>query len=429
MKRFGMSWSGRYVLRSYARSSLWIIPFATYLGSVVIIRVLGRLDDWLGWSWDWVLEISTAQVALQSVITLNLSFIVFAFSSLLVAIQVASAQLTPRIIATTLLRDDTLRLIVALFILTSAFNLGTLTRTQTSVPYLLLTIALVLGALSLIAFLYLIDYAARLLRPVSIVWRIGEQGLTVIDEVYPAKIKGIHSPSPPRPPMGEADRIVAHRGKSGIVLAIDLDTLRRQAGRSGGIIEIAYQVGDFVAVDEPLFRLYGGAASIKDDVMRATIALGAERTIEQDAAFAFRIIVDIAVKALSQAINDPTTAVLAIDQLHRLLRAVGRRHLHDDVLRDAHGKPCVIFRTPNWNDFVQLSCREIRHYGAANFQVARRLRAMIENLLRVLPEARHAALQEEMELLDRTLERLDLLPQDLIVARTPDLQGLGGASN
>src|SRR4029453_14938551 len=148
----------------------------------------------------------------------------------------------------------------------------------------------------------------------------------------------------------------------------------------------------------------------EDRFLRGAVAFGPERTIEQDGTFALRVIVDIAIKALSRAINDPTTAVLAIDQLHRLLRAVGLRHLHDDVIKDEVGKVRVVFRTPDWEDFVQLSCREIRLYGAENYQVARRLRAMLDKLLITLPEARHAALALELDLLDRTLEKLALLP-------------------
>jgi uncharacterized membrane protein len=120
--------------------------------------------------------------------------------------------------------------------------------------------------------------------------------------------------------------------------------------------------------------------------------------------------------------------VLAIDQLHRLLRLVGSRHLHDDTLLDAERRLRLIFPTPNWDDFVQLTCREIRLYGAENFQVARRLRAMIDGLIAILPEARHAALQCELALLDRTLARVHEFPEDLALARQPDLQGLGGAS-
>jgi len=110
--------------------------------------------------------------------------------------------------------------------------------------------------------------------------------------------------------------------------------------------------------------LHGGAAAADDRVLRGAVVFGPERTIEQDGTFAFRVIVDIAIKVLSRAINDPTTAVLAIDQLHRLLRAVGLRHLHDDLIKDEAGKVRVVFRTPDWEDFVQLSCREIRLYGA-----------------------------------------------------------------
>jgi uncharacterized membrane protein len=87
---------------------------------------------------------------------------------------------------------------------------------------------------------------------------------------------------------------------------------------------------------------------------------------------------------------------LAIDQLHRLLRIVGGRHLHEEQIKDGNGRVRVVFPTPNWEDFVQLACREIRLYGAGNFQVARRLRAMIQNLLRALPESRRTALRKEL---------------------------------
>ena len=192
-------------------------------------------------------------------------------------------------------------------------------------------------------------------------------------------------------------------------------------------MEFAYRVGDFVATGETLFHLHGDAAAANDATLCAAVAMGAERTIEHDPTFAYRVIVDIAIKALSSAINDPTTAVLAIDQIKRLLRAVGRRHLHDDVIHDAAGNLRVVYRTPSWEDFVQLSCREIRLYGAANFQIARRLRSMLENLQQALPEARGPALRKELDLLDQTLVRLDMLPDDLALARLPDRQGLGAA--
>lgn len=259
-------------------------------------------------------------------------------------------------------------------------------------------------------------------------WWVGEQGIEVIQSVYPDLIKGTHVPTPVRARPDRPYRTVEHRGRSAIVLATNVSALVEAARNADGIIEFVHRVGDFVATGDTLFRLHGGATAIDDRLLRAQVALGPERTIEQDSTFAFRVIVDIAIKALSTAINDPTTAVLAIDQLHRLLRLVGARHLHDDTLLDAEGRLRVIFPTPNWDDFVQLTCREIRLYGAKNFQVARRLRAMIDNLISVLPEARHAALHRELDLLDRALARLHEFPEDYALARQADLQGLGGAS-
>jgi uncharacterized membrane protein len=365
---------------------------------------------------------------MDTITALTMSFIVFTFGSMLVAIQVASGQLTPRIIATTLLRDNTIRYTVGLLVFTLLFSAGTKARIDETIPHFTVTFAIFLGISSLTAFLFLIDYTARLLRPIAIVWRVGEQGINVIEAVYPDTIEPPYFPSQPRRRREHPGRTVEHRGKSAMVLAVNDKTLVAMARNADGVIEFAPRVGDFVPTGEPLFRLYGGATSIGDGMLFNQVAFGPERTIEQDSTFAFRVIVDIAIKALSKAINDPTTAVLAIDQLHRLLRLVGGRRLHSDELLDAEGNVRVVFATPNWQDFVKLAFSEIRLYGAENFQVARRLRAMIENLLATLPEPRQPALRDELDLLDRTIKMLHAFPEDLTLARQPDLQGLGGAS-
>ena len=230
------------------------------------------------------------------------------------------------------------------------------------------------------------------------------------------------------PSLGSPDRVIRQKGTSAIVLAASLSQLMAEAERSDGIIEFVPQVGDFVAVDEPLFNLHGGAQSIDEDTLQASVAFGSERTMDQDPTFAFRIVVDIALKALSPAINDPTTAVLAIDQLHRMLRMVGKRHLRTDQLLNKSGQLRLIFRTPNWEDFVHLAFREIRSCGSNNLQVVRRLRAMIENLLQTLPAHRHAALLQELSLLDREIERHFIYPEDAALAHIADAQGLGGHS-
>jgi uncharacterized membrane protein len=425
-----MGWNRRYALSSYIRSALWIAPLLALVAEQIFIRIVAAIDVRL--QWTPLLLIATtpeeAVAALETIVTLAISFIVFTFGSMLVAIQVASGQLSPRIIATTLLRDNTIRLTVGFFVFTLLFAAGTRARNPDDLPQLATSLAIVLGIGSMTAFLYLIDYTARLLRPISIVWRIGEHGISVIERVYPDLIKHPHVPARTRQPLDRPERVVEHRGTSAIVLAINIGALVAISRRAGGVIEFMPRVGDFVPVGQPLFRLYGGAAAIGDRSLRAQVAFGPERTIEQDSTFAFRVIVDIAVKALSTAINDPTTAVLAMDQLHRLLRLVGLRHLHDDSVFDPDGTLRLIVPTPGWEDFVQLTFSEIRLYGARNFQVARRLRATIDNLIETLPEARKPALRKELDLLDRTLARSGLLPEELALARQPDLQGLGGST-
>ncbi len=391
----------------------------------LVHRAVALLGPKLGW--DLLgLGLSGAQAMLQTVITLTLSFIVFTFGSLLVAIQVASGQMTPRIIATTLLRDPVIKYTVALNVLTMLFAISGLNRTEDSVNQLAVFIASLLGMASLASFLFLIDYTARLLRPVRIVSLVCDDGMNVVRGVYP--VVGPDGPPKAVEMTAQPARVVLHDGRSQSVLALEIHRLVAEARRLDGMIEFVPQVGDFVATDEPLFHLYGGAAAIDDGVLRKAIAFGPERTMEQDPMFAFRILVDIALKALSPAINDPTSAVVAIDQIQRLLRLVGNRRLHDDTVHDVAGRPRLILRTPNWADFVRLSCSEIRSCGANNMQIARRMRAMLDNLIQTLPERRHAVLREQLDLLDRALAQSFPFPEDLALARIGDSQGLGGAA-
>jgi uncharacterized membrane protein len=426
-------WNRRYGLWSYLGSALWPVPLIALLlyplfhaavaaAGAALVRT-GLLDDrtaFLG------LSVAGVRPLLETVVTLNLSFLVFTFGSLLVAIQVAGGQYTPRIIATTLLRDNVIRATVGCFVFTLGFALRTLVRMEDTVHQLDTFVAAALGLVSMVVFLFLIDYAARLLRPVSIVARVGKFGIGVIESVYPRPTRR------PRPDVAARaaalpHRLVVHAGPSGVVLAADAPGLIRLARRAQGVIELVPHVGDFLAVDEPLFRLYGGAAQLDDRTLRGAVALGTERTLEQDPTFSFRILVDIAIKALSAAINDPTTAVMAIDQLHRLLRMVGLRDLRSDELHDSAGEVRLIFHTPNWEDYVHLSCTEIRHCGAGSIQIVRRLRAMLENLVQTLPPHRHAELRLQLDLLDRAVDANYALPEDRAMARLPDTQGLGGS--
>ncbi|MGE0085670.1 MAG: DUF2254 domain-containing protein [Desulfococcaceae bacterium] len=428
-----MLWNQRYKIKSYLSASLWFVPFIALLAYWVFTQIThsiggwqlqnGRLDEKIAF---FALTMDSAKTMIGTIITLNLSFLVFAFSSLLVAIQVASGQYTPRIISTALLRNNAIRFTVGYFVFTMLFALSVQLRMRGEIVHQFnCCIAGVLGLISVAVFLYLIDYAARLLRPVSIVKRIGEYGAEVIEKLYP-DTAGTEEQSGASSRAESFHRTVAYTGRSGSIMAVDIEGLVKQAQRTKGIIEFIPQIGDFVAVDEPIFRLHGGAVSTDEKHLQSMVAVGQERTIEQDPTFAFRILVDIAIKALSAAINDPTTAVLAIDQLQRLLRKVGMRHLAGENIRDDSGELRLIFRTPNWEDFVHLTCTEIRHCGAGSVQIMRRMRSMLENLMQTLPRHCHAELGLQLELLDRTIEKQYPFPEDRKIAKIPDSQGLGG---
>ncbi len=417
--------SGR--LWAYVNASLWVVPLIAIPLAFLMSRILHSLDDTLGWD-ALGITLSGAQAMYQAVVSATLSFVVFTFGWLLVAIQIASGQMTPRIIAVTLLRANMPKFTVALFAFTLMFSLSALNRIGETVHQLVAFSVALLAVACFASFFLLIDYAARMLRPVSILKMVGDNGLAIVGRVYPELSRG--------PDVARSDgvlltsgpnTVITHRGASGIVLSVETKAVVAQAEKADCVIEFVPQVGDFVTTDEPLYNVFG-VRPVDGSVLRAAVDFGSERTMEQDPTFAFRVIIDIALKALSPAINDPTTAVLAIDQLHRMLRLTGKRHLRGDEILDRSGRPRVIFRTPNWEDFVSLTFSEIRACGSNNLQIVRRLRAMLDDLLRTLPEHRHGRVLQEASLLDREIDRHFIFPEEARLARVPDTQGLGGHS-
>src|SRR5678810_914735 len=184
-----MNWNTRNRVVSYLRSSLWIIPIVAVMMEQIVAAIIRAVDSRLGWDAAG-LGVDGAKALCGAVITFALSFIVFTFGSLLVAIQVASGQYTPRIIATTLLRDNVIRYTVGLFVFTLLFAIKAQNRTETSVPELVVFVTGLLGFGCLVAFLFLVDYAARMLRPVSIVRGVGDAGVRVLESVYREKLTG-----------------------------------------------------------------------------------------------------------------------------------------------------------------------------------------------------------------------------------------------
>jgi uncharacterized membrane protein len=419
-----MTWLQRYRVRHYVANSLWVLPLLGMVAAIGLARVLRLVSEHEGWQSQ--LDPDTARTVLTTITSSLFTFIVFVSSALLVAVQLASSQLTPRIIGF-VFRDPVTKGSLTAFVFTFTFSLAALVQVHTSVPLLTAHLAAYSGMLSLGAFLYLMDHVGKALRPSGALWGVAYKGRTVIESVYPTRL--VKSPDPPRKPApvpeGEPTCVVANQ-RDGVVLAFDNAGVVALAERYDCVIELVPQVGDFVAVGDPLFRVFFGGDVSLADALSQSVAVGQERTLQQDPAFAFRIIVDVASKGLSPAINDPTTAVLAVDQIHHLLRNVGSRRLDDGQVCDKSGRLRLVYRTPNWEDFVRLSVTEIRQFGGTSIQIARRLRAMLENLIQTLPEERAPLLREELVRLHRSAERCFTDPEDRALAEVSDSQGVGG---
>ena len=146
------------------------------------------------------------------------------------------------------------------------------------------------------------------------------------------------------------------------------------------------------------------AARSRESVRRAFM-LGDERTMEQDPKLALRLLVDVAIKALSPAVNDPTTAVQALDQIEDLLRRMGQRTLDLGRLSAVRGFTRVTYPAPTWDDLLALGTDEIRMFGSDSLQVVRRLRLLLENLAETITPDRRAAVHDRLERLDAAIER------------------------
>jgi uncharacterized membrane protein len=421
-----MSWLTRHRIKLFLRNSIWVLPALSIVAGLLAVVLLNRLERAFGWTLN--LSPETGRVVMSTIAAAMFTLVAISSSAVLLAVQLASAQLTPRIIAL-IYRNTARKLSITLFVFTFTFSVAVLVRIEDHVPLLTGYIAAYGFLINLALFLHFIDSMGKSLRPSAVLRKVAHAGREVIRDVYPQQLEEQQSLSP-KPIMtvnGKQHRIVRNE-TDGVILAFDLKGLVALAERSKCVIELIPEVGDFVAAGDPLFRIYEGGDDLNDDKLRRSIAMGQERTLEQDPMFAFRIIVDIASKALSPAINDPTTAVLSIDQIHHLLRDLGNRHLSDGR-ESSKGQLRLVYRTPNWEDFVLLAVTEIRQYGRDSVQVMRRLKAMLESLIQTLPEHREPLLVKELRLLASSSKRMFPEPDDQTLAGTGDLQGMGGGSN
>lgn len=421
-----MSWGRRFRLREQVLDSLWIVPL---LGSV-----LGAILGFAVAEIDRHIHVPNYIQYSSSTATTLLSAIVGATAALTGFVVTVTALIVPMVIGTfsprymrLWYRDPLLKATLALVAGTLTFAFALLRRIEPNfVPNAGVSAAGVLMVASLMVFLYFFSRAMTRLRPVAVAALVARAGRAAFDETT-ASIKrsdvGIAQPGP-----GSTPTQVVRFTKAGVIQAIHLEGLVQWAKGRNVHLVLKHAVGDAVPIGEPLAAIHGGEASPgAEHELNGMIALGDERTIEQDPAFAIRIMVDIALMALSPAVNAPTTATQVLDHLGETLRVIGTTDL-DHVASSAVGDkpPAVVMPIQRWEDYFTLGVTEIREYGASGIQVMRALRAMLEALGDVVRAEHRAAVEDELGRLDSTIAATWRDSVDLDRAGVADAQGIGG---
>jgi uncharacterized membrane protein len=270
-------------------------------------------------------------------------------------------------------------------------------------------------------FIVYADHIIHQARVTSVIERVGDDTLAMIVDQYPRSnaANEITGELPDRVPD-----LVVRAPRKGHILEIDVAALLDAVAEREVVVAMIPAIGDFIPSDGRLFELYGDA-DVDPARLAGTVDIDAERSITQDVPFGFRLLVDIAERALSSGVNDPTTATQALDRLHDLLRQLGTRPFPTGWHADEHGEPRLFVAQPTWELFVALAFEEIRHYGRDSLQVARRSRAALLDLVDELPDDRHAALHRQLRLLDDMVEAGFDSDLERQAARFPDAQGIG----
>lgn len=405
----------------------WGIPLSYAVITVLVGLTFPRLEH--SALPDLVISISApSAMSICSAIAsgmIALTGIVFSLTFLMV--QFSATAYSPRLVLW-VARDSVVSHALGVFIATFLYALMVLAWVDRSasgkVPLVsfLIVFALLLASMGL--FVALVERVGFLQVNRMLVFT-GDQGRKAIEDLYPPFESGARHVAQPELIDLPITQTVMHTGHPQVIQAVQVDILVAIAKEAKAVIELVATVGDTVLEQTPLLRVYSSPQSIPEARLRDALSIGDERTFEQDPKYALRLLVDIAIKALSPAVNDPTTAVQTLDHIEDLLIRLGQRRLRVGNHTDDQGAVRLIVHFPVWEDFLRVALEEIRFCGANSVQVMRRMNALIKNLKQVLPAERHAALRRWEVRLKDTVERSFAGAEEKEDASVADRQGLG----
>jgi uncharacterized membrane protein len=356
---------------------------------------------------------------------LALTGIVFALMFLM--IQFSATAYSPRLVLW-IARDRVLWHALGMFTATFLYSIAAiawLDRNETSrVPFFTAWFVIALLLASVGMFIALVERIS-LLQVNNMLTFTGDYGRSVIEKIYPSLDMPIATVQPDEFMRLPVTQTLVHAGRPQAIQALDISSLLTLASMAGGVIEVVSGVGDTAVHETLLLQLYGGKRQIDERLLRRAFVLGQERTFEQDPKLAIRLLVDIAIKALSPAINDPTTAVQALDEIEDLLLRLGRKRFEIGAIRNKDGALRLVLPNPTWEDFLSLAFDEIRFCGATSIQVMRRMKALIGALIAALPPERRNALWHHQDRLDATIAKTFEDAEEKREASVGDRQGLG----
>lgn len=405
----------RDALREYAAGSLWVSPALSAVVALVVGTLLSQVQIGPQSPLAPLAFQGTADDARTLLITIAstvVTVIALVLGLTVVALQLSSTQFSPRLLRN-FLRDRATQRVLSVFMATFVYSgaglytVGVSAGSRTAeFPRLAVTFAIVLLFATLGMVVYFADHLAHSLQIDAITGRVQAGTLDVI-KTKPGAVEDT-APTPPE------WAVTVPAARSGYVETAHPELLVPLAVRHRVRMLLRPRVGEHVVAGTPVAWIWTGSPNDPAPdpaVFRAPIAhavrIGFERTLEQDAAFGIRQLVDMACKALSPAVNDPYTAVQAIDHLSVIFCALAARPLGDDVARDQAGTPLVTVPGRRFGDYLTTMCGLIRRYGAQEPTVSvALLRLLADCLMFVGPASPRAAdIREEAELILADAER------------------------
>ncbi len=381
-------------------TSLWLIPvLCVLIGALISFATIGldRANDYQLIPPSLIGGPDAALGVLTTVATSMVSLTALVLTIVLVAVQLAMGQFSPRIVQR-LLQDRPSQIAIGLFVATFVHALLAIREVEPGdpgepdqVPGAAVLATFVLALACIATLVMYVHHVGQALRVSALVELAGKDTRRLLDKVYPDK-------GTPTPEQASRNHVTAIT--SGVVTTIAQDELVKIARIGGCRLDLVPALGEFVPAGSPLFTVHGDPERLDRDAVRKCVILRLERTLHQDVGYGLRLLVDIAERSLSESPwQDPTTAVQAVDRLHDCLRQLVRRPFPSGRHHDEDGELRLVERVATWDDYVHLAFDEIRLAAAGSPPVARRLQETLEDLRAIAPNHRQAVLDQQLELL------------------------------